>query len=32
MTAVEKLEQEAFDQKVSVDYVKFKSDHPTAFI
>lgn len=27
MTAVEKLEQEAFDQKVSVDYVKFKSDH-----
>ena len=27
MTAVEELEQEAYDQNVPVDYVKFKSDH-----
>ena len=27
MTAVEELEQEAYDQNIPVDYVKFKSDH-----
>ena len=32
MTAVEELEQEAYDQTVPVDYVKFKVTISTVFI